>query len=180
MEPRGRYAETLFLLAGAVRYKVLALPTSIKIDEKTDPRKEVHTKHVFLWKYAKLWENGVSVSPAKFPCCVPFRNKKTKVAKETPKGAQGGPGMLKVTKIGPKWCPKASQISKKKKPQQPKEHLPYRIKLKWKKTPELSPVLFSQILCFLRFSEGLFSLSLQCQARWRGCAPALMDNLKYR
>ena len=41
--------------------------------------------------------------------------------------------------------------------------------------PSLSPVLLSQFLCFLGFSEGLFSLSLQCQARWRGCAPALMD-----
>ncbi len=117
MEPRDRYAEMLFLLTGKPLYEVLALQQNFKIDEQAGPGKEVQ-QQVFLCKYANMCENGESLSPAKFPCCVPFRNKKTKVAKKTPKGAQGGPGMLTVTKIGPTWCPKASKISKKKQHQQ--------------------------------------------------------------
>ena len=48
MEPRGRYAETLILLPGAVLYEVWTLPKSFKIDEKTGPGKEVQKKQVFL------------------------------------------------------------------------------------------------------------------------------------
>ena len=47
MEPQGRYAETLILLAGAILYEVLALPKSFKIDEKTDPGKELQKNTCF-------------------------------------------------------------------------------------------------------------------------------------
>ena len=48
MEPRGRYADTLILLPGAILYEVLALPKSINIYETTGPGKDVQNKQVFL------------------------------------------------------------------------------------------------------------------------------------
>ena len=54
MEPRSRYAETLFLLAGAILYKVLAIPKSIRIDAKTGPGKDVQQKADVSMK---MWQN---------------------------------------------------------------------------------------------------------------------------
>ncbi len=84
MEPRGRYVETLFLLASRILYKVLALPTSIQINDKTGPGKEVQQIHLFLCTSDNTCEHGVILSPAKFPYCVLFATRAPKVAKVIP------------------------------------------------------------------------------------------------
>ena len=93
MEPPGRNAETLILLTGAVLGEGRALPKGLKIDEKTGPGKKVQNKRVFLRNCAENAENGVSVSPAGFPCCLPFRNPGAQSCPEWsqrgPRGAQG-------------------------------------------------------------------------------------------
>ena len=47
MEPRGRYAETVILLAGAVFGEGRALPKGAKINEKTVPGKRPLKNDVF-------------------------------------------------------------------------------------------------------------------------------------
>ena len=49
MEPRGRYAETVILLAGAVFGEGRALPKEAKIDEKTGPGTRP-LKNVFFYE----------------------------------------------------------------------------------------------------------------------------------
>ena len=58
MEPRGRYAEMLFLLRGAVLYEVLTLQKSFEIYEKTGPGIEVHTHITFFYEHVA---NGVNM-----------------------------------------------------------------------------------------------------------------------
>ena len=95
MEPRGRYAETLILLAGAVLGEVWAPPKGAKIDEKAGPRKRPLKNSSFLRTCAQKREKGAGDSRAEFPCCVPFRHPGAqsgpKVSQRVPRGGQGRP-----------------------------------------------------------------------------------------
>ena len=58
MEPRGRYAETLILLAGSILGEGRALPKGAKIDEKTGPGKKPLTNNVFYENVPKSVKRG--------------------------------------------------------------------------------------------------------------------------
>ena len=59
-------------------------------------------------KGGEYFAGGISMlRPFSSPRC-------PKWPKDVPKGAQGGPGPPKVTKIPPKWCPEASQTPNKR------------------------------------------------------------------
>ena len=104
-----------------------------KLMKKRLPEKMYKKTRIFYEHVPKSVKMGCPFRRENLLCASLFATRAPKVAQRGPKGGPGRPRVLKVTKIHPKLCPKASQTSKQQQ-KHSKEHSPYRIILRWNKT----------------------------------------------